>query len=161
MGINMKIKPVFILSSLLILFACSSGIKQSEKWEGLKKGKLRVYVRDGMEDIEETPDFEKKAKGKLLKTANDRAVHLLISYIRSNIKERNRYDSYNNEILTIIGKADIKFISCNDEYCEAVADYETKVLIEKINPAAVKDKNPARKEPGLSEQEEKGKNLGR
>lgn len=154
-------KNILLLAfpALLILLSCSSGIKQAEKWEGLEKGKLRVYVRGGMEEIEEEPDFEKKVKEKLQKMANDRAVHLLISYIRSNIKEKNRYDSYNNEILAIIGKADLKYLSCNDEYCEAVTDYETKALIEKINLAAAKDKHPVRTKQGLSEQKEK--NLGR
>ncbi len=155
----MKNISLMIFLTLFILFSCSSGIKQSDRWEGLEKGKLRVYVRDGMEDIEEKPDFEKKAKGKLLKMANDRAVHLLISYIRSNIKERNRYDSFNNEILAIIGKADMKYLSCNDEYCEAITDYETKELIEKINPTSPKAKHPVKKKQGLSEQKEK--NLGR
>jgi hypothetical protein len=153
MEIHFKNLPVIIILFLSISFSCSSGIKESERWEGLKKGKLRVYVRDSMEDIVEGEDFGKKAGKKLLKMANDRAVHLLISYIRTHIMERSRYDSFNNEILAIIGKGVLKYEDCNEEYCEAFADYDTAALIEKINTAAKIESAPRKKETIRSEKE--------
>jgi hypothetical protein len=161
MRINYKNIPIILILFQSIFFNCSSGIKESERWEGLKKGKLRVYVRDSMEDIEEDEDFEKKAEKKLIKMANDRAVHLLISYIRANIKDRSRYNSYNNEILAIIKKAVLKFDDCNEEYCEAFIDYDTVELIEKINTAAENESAHGKKETRTSDKKETEKSFER
>ncbi len=152
---NIYYKNIHLFISLLIFLSCSSGIKQSERWEGLKNGKLRVYVRDSMEDVEGDKDFANRARKKLIRMANDRAVHLLISYIRANIKERSRYNAYDNDILAVVKKGALKFEDCNDNYCEAFTDYDTVNLIEKINTAANKEKAPP------SEKEEKEKILER
>lgn len=148
---NIFNKNIHLFLSLIIFFSCSSGIKQSERWEGLKKGKLRVYIRDSMEDIEEDMDFESKAGKKLLRKANSRAIHLLISYIRAHTKDRNRYNAYDNEILAIIEKATLKFKQCNENYCEAFTDYDTEKLIEKINKSAEKEREPGKKQSFLLE----------
>jgi hypothetical protein len=161
MGINNKNLSVIFFLFLSMNFSCSSGIKQAERWEGLKKGKLRVYVRDSMDDIEEDKDFEKNARKKLIQMANQRATHLLISYIRANLKERSRYDSYNNDILAIIGKASLKFDDCNKDYCEAFTDYDTVKLIEKIDTAEKKENAPIKKSPASQVKEEKEKSLER
>ena len=122
----------FFLSFLLIFSCSSSGIKESEKYEGMKKGILRVYVRNDYEETDDEKKDEKLLKELHLKSGKDRAIHLIISYIRANISDKSKYDMFDNRILRIVEKPKIIFNSCNDDFCDAYIDYDTKELLSSI-----------------------------
>ena len=123
---------IFYLLFLFIFSCSSSGIKELEKYEGMNKGILRVYVRNDYEETDDEKKDEKRLKKLHLKSGKDRAIHLIISYIRANISDESKYNMFDNHILRIVEKPKIIFNSCNDDFCDAYLDYNIKELLSSI-----------------------------
>ncbi len=144
---------------LLTILACmipscaSKGIKLNQRWEGIDKGKLRVYVRISLpEMIDDEKQFEKQLEKQFDEKSDNRAVHLIVSYIRANLTDPSEQGIFNSMILKIVKEGKIAFRHCTDDYCEIFKDYNAKVFLEKFEKYKKKkaqSKKATGKEPAL------------
>ena len=127
-------KKIFIPLSVIFLITCSTGsFNLSDRREGFDKGILRIYIRDDYSDKESGDTKKEKAIwDELFAKGKDRAIHLIISYIRSRTADTQKYASFDDKILLSLEKGNMVFKDCNDEYCEAFIDYQVKDLLESI-----------------------------
>ncbi len=128
------LKIVFLLCYMILFLSCSSGaFKIGERKEGFEKGILRVYVR---EDLPETDSFQginiDKLWNELSAKNRDRAIHLLLSWIRSHISDPSKFSKYDDSILNCVDKGSIIYKEYNDDYCEMFIDYPVTSLMDEI-----------------------------
>jgi hypothetical protein len=113
-----------------IFNSCTSSISGNEIWEGIHGATLRVFVK-----IEVTPDFENSElqaspHEKLRQAGRNRAGLLLLSYLRTHVEDIHRIETCRQVIPGIIDKESVRYISCNEEICTGVFDFNIKEFLE-------------------------------
>lgn len=133
-------KKIFFITLLMIAIAaftqvsCTSGsFRLMDRREGIEKGVLRVYIRDEAAD---TDGFDAKKEKKMWETfltkGKERAIHLILSHIRSLTQDSQKYSIFDDMILKSLNSGVMVFRECTDEYCEAFIDYQVKDLMDSI-----------------------------
>jgi len=124
--------PAILTIIMLILLhsACSKNDSlRVERWEGLKGGTLRVYVRIDLLKIEDEKNLEKKTMDMLLAEGRKRAILLLVSHIRIHYPDLKNVRSVERDILKIVNSGKIFHKNFDDDYSEALIDYKVWTLL--------------------------------
>jgi hypothetical protein len=128
---NIQRKIILFCAVNFMITSCSSGWKTSDKMEGLRKDKLRVYVRTetgaDMDDGKHDEDLKKIFLDIAVKRAGNLAgSHLLMKRPGMKITEavlREMVDFKNPKIVNQ---------HCHDDFCEAFIDFPAKGIVEKL-----------------------------
>ena len=121
---------IFLFTLLGFFLNCGKNvINTSDRWEGIKIYKLRVYVRLDNHDIIE----KNKLTEMLIEAGNKRAIHLLTGYVVMNVKDKPSALSFNDLVMESAKNGKIFYRNCDDSYCEAFIDYKIKDFILGIN----------------------------
>jgi hypothetical protein len=122
-------KGIHALFFLMFFLSCSRDlITEAERWEGIDKGKLRVFVRydfteqniDGVYGR----DFEKKIDPVLMEDAEKRAYLIIAGYAED--CKRNEKPCEINITPSDLGKGRLVSRNCTEDFCQAIVDFEIK-----------------------------------
>lgn len=111
----------FLPITILIFNGCKSVCAVSERFEGLKDGKLRVYARVSYDDLSE--ENEKRITDQLRTRSNERARKLLEIFLARSNSGPGEKDRSLEEITRILANGVMVCSECSEEYCEAFFDY--------------------------------------
>lgn len=132
MKVIMKSKKIIIL--LLIgscVYSCAGGEwTLKDRMEGLVKDNFRIYVRVNYDEEKESDAYQKQIDSEILVRAKRRCKTLLMSYIQSSIKEKEKKDRAFKLVSSIVNSSKVSYQNCFEKYCEAFVDFKAKQLKE-------------------------------
>ncbi len=124
----------------MALISCSSAVLVSGQWEGIDGNRLRVLVVRDFTEYDQEKEEGKYAEGILLNTAKQRAVLMLIEYIKQKYPELRDSRPLEPVIIRCIDAPEILDSFCDETCCTMHAGFD-------IEPVLAELKNMQKPEP--------------
>ncbi len=135
MNLNFPGYLIVIICLLLPILParCTGNFKAADRFEGIKDGTLRVYIKTpfcgnlrGIDCVQNDIFMQK---------GRSRAEHLLKTYIRLSFKDTSAAQKQVDQISRYSASGRIIYRCCDAAECEAFLDFEIKPLLDAL-PAA-------------------------
>lgn len=95
----------------------------NDEWEGMHNNILRVHIILEFSDENDHEEIQRTLTESLLAAGKNRAMIILISYIRSHAADVSQVQAWQEMIPGILRTGAISRKRCNEENCSAIIDF--------------------------------------